>query len=101
VFLCYAGTGFLLSAAARWDWLSLVFVTVATSVLRDRFGSSSSAFARLLYLLPPLHRADAVYAAIAEGVALPWHSAAWLAGYGAACFVAGLVVLRYRRLAII
>jgi hypothetical protein len=101
VFLCYAGIAFLLSATARWDWLSLVFVTVATTVLRDRFGGSSSGLARLLYLLPPLQETQGVYTALSQGVALPWHSVAWLGGYGAACFVAGLVVLRFRRLAII
>ena len=101
VFLCYAGVAFLLSATARWDWLSLVFVTVMTTLLHQRFGTSSSPFAKLLYLLPPLQETSAVYTALAEGVALPWHSIAWLGGYGAACFVAALVVLRYRRLAII
>ena len=101
VFLCYAGVAFLLSATARWDWLSLVFVTVMTTLLHGRFGESPSRFAKLLHLLPPLHETAGVYAALGEGVALPWHSVAWLGGYGAACFVAALVVLRYRRLAII
>jgi hypothetical protein len=101
MFLCYAGIAFALSAAARWDWLSLVTVTVLASWLWDRFGTSTSALASLLYLFPPLHRTTEVYAAIAAGVALPWHMLAWFAGYGAACFAIGLVVLRYRRLAII
>jgi hypothetical protein len=101
VFLCYAGIGFALSAAARWDWLSLVAVTVATTVLHGRFGASTSPLAKLLYLLPPLHTTDEVYTAVSEGSALPWHSLAWLGGYGAVCFLIGLVVLRYRRLAII
>ncbi|MFL5605618.1 MAG: hypothetical protein ACJ8AD_04160 [Gemmatimonadaceae bacterium] len=101
VFLCYAGVAFLLSATARWDWLSLVFVTVMTTLLQQRFGTSSSPVAKLLYLLPPLHETTGVYEALAEGVALPWHSIARLGGYGAACFVAALVVLRHRRLAII
>jgi nitrate reductase NapE component len=101
VYLCYAGVAFLLSAAARWDWLSLVFVTVATTLLHQRFGDSSSPLARLLYLLPPLHETAGVYTALAEGVPLPWHSVAWLGGYGAISFVAALLVLRVRRLAII
>jgi hypothetical protein len=101
VYLCYAGIAFLLSATARWDWLSLVFVTVATTLLQQRFGTSSSPFARLLYLLPPLNETASVYAALAEGVPLPWRAVAWLGGYGAICFVAALVVLRFRRLAII
>jgi ABC-type transport system involved in multi-copper enzyme maturation permease subunit len=109
MFLCYAGIAFLLSAAARWDWLSLVAVSVVATLLWSRFGESGHPLARLLYLLPPLHRADDVYAAAAASVAhassaplvLPWAILAWLAGYGAICFVGGLVVLRYRRLAIV
>jgi ABC-type transport system involved in multi-copper enzyme maturation permease subunit len=108
MFLAYSGIAFLLSAAARWDWLSLVAVSVVATLLWARFGESAHPLARLLYLLPPLHRADEVYAwaaapAHAAGAAraLPWPILLWLAGYGAACFVAGLVVLRYRRLAIV
>lgn len=101
LYLCYAGIAFALSAAARWDWLSLVSITIAASYLWERFGESRSLFAKLLYLLPPLHKTNDVYSAVAKGMALPWHSLGWLAGYGAACFVIGLVVLRYRRLAII
>jgi hypothetical protein len=101
VYLCYAGIAFLLSATARWDWLSLVFVTVATTLLQQRFGTSSSPFAKLLYLLPPLSETTGVYTALADGAPLPWHSVAWLGGYGALCFLAALVVLRFRRLAII
>jgi ABC-type transport system involved in multi-copper enzyme maturation permease subunit len=101
MFLCYGGVAFMLSAVARWDWLSLVTVTVLASWLWGRFGASASPLATLLYLLPPLHRTTEVYDAIAGGVALPWHTVAWFAGYGAACYAIGLVVLRYRRLAII
>jgi hypothetical protein len=109
MFVAYAGIAFLLSAAARWDWMSLVAVTVAATFLWGRYGDSTHPLARLLYLLPPLHRADDVYASVsgvpmyASGAptVIPWSILAWLAGYGAACFAAGLVVLRYRRLAIV
>jgi hypothetical protein len=30
---------------------------------------------------------------------LPWQSVLWLAGYGAIAFIAGLAILRHRRLA--
>jgi hypothetical protein len=101
MYLCYAGIAFALSATARWDWLSLVAVTVAANYFWVRYGESSSALAALLYLLPPIHRTSEVYSAVAKGLALPWHLLAWFAGYGAIAFVIGLVVLRYRRLAII
>jgi hypothetical protein len=101
VFLFYAAISFLLSAAARWDWLSLVAVTVAATLLWDRFGASTSPLARLLYLLPPVHKTNDVYMAVANGAALPSQTLAWIGGYGALCFAAALLVLRHRRLAII
>ena len=109
MFVAYAGIAFLLSAAARWDWMSLVAVTVAATFFWDRYGGSTHPLARLLYLLPPLNRADEVYASVsgvpmyASGapIVIPWSILAWLVGYGIACFAAGLVVLRYRRLAIV
>lgn len=101
LYLCYAGIAFALSAAARWDWLSLVAVTVLSNYLWLMYGTSTSVAAWVLYLFPPLHRTSAVYAAVAGGTALPWSLLAWFAGYGAICFAIGLVVLRHRRLAII
>ena len=109
MFVAYAGIAFLLSAAARWDWLSLVAAAVAATLLWDRFGASTHPVARLLYLLPPLHRANEVYLSVsgtpvvgpAPPGGIPWGLLAWLTGYGVACYLAGLVVLRYRRLAII
>ena len=101
LYLCYAGIAFALSAAARWDWLSLVAVTVAANYLWARFGETRTTLAGLLYLFPPIHRTGEVYTAVAKGTALPWSLLAWFAGYGAACFVIGLLVLRVRRLAIV
>ena len=107
MFLAYAGIAFLLSAAARWDWLSLVAASLVSVLLWQRFGASTHPLATLLFLLPPLHRVNEIFASVpgAPGAAapseIPWPLLAWLAGYGAACFVAGLVVLRYRRLAIV
>ena len=101
MFLVYGGITFVLSAAARWDWLSLVTVTVAASYFWDRYKDSESAAAKLLYLLPPLHRTSDVYSAVAKGDPLPWHLLQWFAGYGVACYLLGLLVLRYRRLAVV
>ena len=101
MFLMYAGIAFVLSAAARWDWLSLVAVTVFSTFVWDRFGASASPLARLLYLLPPLHRTSDMYMTAAKGDPLDWPLLWWYAGYGVACYVIGLVVLRYRRLAIV
>ncbi|MDQ2666378.1 MAG: hypothetical protein M3Z05_10245 [Gemmatimonadota bacterium] len=101
MFVMYAGVTFLLSAAARWDWLSLVTVAVASTFFWERYQDSPAVLAKLLYFLPPLHRTNEVYKALAMAEPLPWPLVEWYAGYGIACFVAGLVVLRYRRLAIV
>ena len=101
MFLMYAGITFVLSAAARWDWLSLVAVTVAATFFWERYKDSPAVLAKLLYILPPVHRTGEVYSALAKTEALPWPLIEWYAGYGIACFVGGLIVLRYRRLAIV
>lgn len=101
MFLMYAGIAFALSAAARWDWLSLVAVTVFANYVWLRFGESTSMFAKVLYLMPPLHRTSEIYEAVAKGVPVNTSLLAWFAGYGVLCYVIGLVVLRYRRLAIV
>lgn len=101
LYLCYAGIAFALSAAARWDWLSLVAVTVASNYVWGRFGETRSALAGLLYLFPPIHRTGEVYSAVSKGTTLPWSLLAWFAAYGTASFVIGLLVLRVRRLAIV
>src|SRR5919107_1198662 len=41
MFVAYAGVELLLSAAARWDWLSLVAVSVASVFLWSKFGAST------------------------------------------------------------
>ena len=101
MFLVYAGIMFVLSAAARWDWLSLVTVAVAATFFWGRYRDSTSAAAVLLYLLPPLDRTAEVYLALAKGDPVPWPLVEWFAGYGVACYLLGLIVLRYRRLAIV
>lgn len=101
MFLMYGGITFALSAAARWDWLSLVTVTVAASFLWDRFKDSPSPLAKLVYVLPPVHRTSEVYNALAKAEPIPWPLVEWYAAYGIVCFIGGLVVLRYRRLAIV
>ena len=80
---------------------ALVAGTLAANFFWTLYQDSTAVFAKLLYLLPPMHRTDEVYAALAKGEPLPWPLIEWFAGYGVVCFVVGLVVLRYRRLAIV
>ncbi len=100
MYLAYGGIGFLLSALWRFDWLSLVTVLLIANVGWNLWGQSTGVGYALLHLLPPVHRADAVYALVMRqpGADLPWASIAWLGGYGLTCFLLGLVVLRKRPL---
>jgi hypothetical protein len=101
MYLMYAGITFALSAAARWDWLSLVTVTALATFLWGRFGESQSVLAKLLYLLPPLHRTNEIYEAVAARAPLDMGLLYWFAGYGVVSYIIGLVVLRFRRMAIV
>jgi hypothetical protein len=100
MYIAYGGIGFLLSAAWRFDWLSLVTVLLVANVGWSVWGSSSGLRYYLLHLLPPVHRAADVYALVAnpEVRRVPWESIAWLGGYGLLCFVLGLIVVRRRPL---
>ena len=95
MYIAYGGIGFLLSAAWRFDWISLVSVVLVANVGWDTFGRSTHPLHYLLYLLPPAHKTGPLYD-LDFSNPFPWASVAWLVCYGAVCFVLGLVVLRKR-----
>lgn len=99
VYVALGGIGFLLSAAWRFDWLSLATVMLGSRVLWELFGQESGVRGRLVRILPPVHVLDGVYSAIRAGRELPTNDLMWAVGYGIACFVLGLVVVRRRSLA--
>lgn len=99
IYVAYGGLGFLLSAAWRFDWLSLVTVLLAANAGWSIWGNAGGVRRWLLHLLPPVHRATDIYALVGDSAAVvPWPSITWLLGYGAICFVLGLVVVRRRPL---
>lgn len=99
MYLAYGGVGFLLSAAWRFDWLSLVTVVLGSNIAWRLWGESDSPLRVLLYLLPPFHRESRIYDWIGRPEAeVPWSIMLWIGGYGVACLLLGLVVLRKRPL---
>jgi hypothetical protein len=100
MYFAYGGIGFLLSAAWRFDWISLVTVLLVANVSWSMWGDGSGPLFWLLHLLPPVHRADSVYALVMRDGSqpMPWGSIAWLGGYGLACFLLGMLVIRRRPL---
>ena len=100
MYLAYGGIGFLLSAAWRFDWLSLVTVLLIANIGWLVWGKAQGIRHWLLYLLPPVHRDDQVFALLSQtpNDPLPWLSILWLGGYGLVCFVLGMIVIRRRPL---
>jgi hypothetical protein len=100
MYVAYGGIGFLLSAAWRFDWLSLVTVLLVANVGWSMWGSATGYKFYLLHLLPPVHKAADIYALVAnpELRRVPWESIAWLGGYGLVCFLLGMLVVRRRPL---
>src|SRR5687768_6024553 len=100
MYLAYGGIGFLLSAAWRFDWLSLVTVLLIANIGWLVWGNVEGIRHWLLYLLPPVHRDDQLFALLSQtpNDPLPWMSILWLGGYGLLCFILGMVVIRRRPL---
>jgi hypothetical protein len=99
IYVALGGIGFLLSAAWRFDWLSLAAVLGLSDMMWLLFREDTGLVGTLIRLLPPVHRLEGLYQAVRVGEALPMTDVAWLGGYGALCFVAGLLVVRRRPLA--
>lgn len=100
MYLAYGSLGFLLSAAWRFDWLSLVSVMLVANVGWSVWGTARGIRHWVLHVLPPVHRSNDIYnLSVAEfSTTTPWGSIAWLLGYGAVCFIAALLVIRRRPL---
>jgi hypothetical protein len=98
VYVALGGIGFLLSAAWRFDWLSLAAVVGLSDVLWIFFADGGGWQAKLVRALPPVHRLDNVYIALRHGQSLPVSDLTWLVSYGLGCFLLGLVVVGRRPL---
>ena len=98
VYVALGGIGFLLSAAWRFDWLSLAAVVGLSDILWILFADSGGWRAAAVRALPPVHLLDDIYVALRQGQPLPAGDLAWLAAYGLGCFLLGLVVIRWRPL---
>jgi hypothetical protein len=100
MYIAFGGIGFLLSAAWRFDWLSLVTVLLVASVAWEQWGDVQGLLRLPLYVLPQVHRASDIYAMAVPrpNAATPWSAILWLGGYGFVCFLLGMVVIRKRPL---
>jgi hypothetical protein len=99
-FLLFGGVGFLLSAITSYDWIALGLVWSLAWLLRSFFPAGESWYGRAMDLvLPPLHLLAGAAAPLLSGSGIGLSDCAWVVGYGAAAFVLGLLVVRYRPMA--
>jgi hypothetical protein len=99
LFVAIGGIGFLASAVWRYDWVTLSTVVFLSTIMWDLWEDVPGWRRLLVHVLPPMHRLGAVVGAASGRNPLPVLDLWWLTGYGAVCFVLGLLVLRRRSLA--
>lgn len=103
-FVALGGIIFLASSASvswlgRFDWLAASALWFG-GVVTHAMATSGERWARVLSpLLPPSWRTGAVLDALLAGSPPPLEPLLHLLGYGAVCFLLGVIVLRHRPLA--
>ena len=99
IYIALGGIGFFISAASRYDWVTLAAVWVGARVLRALYGNEDGWQSKAVELLPPVHKVDSVAASLIATGAAPLQDVVWLFGYGLLFFILGLFVLQRRSLA--
>lgn len=103
-YVALGGIIFLASSASvawlgRFDWLAASTLWFGGMVTHE-LAEHGQRWARVLApVLPPSWRTDDVFQALLGGAPPPTAALAYLLGYGAVCFLLGLIVLRHRPLA--
>ena len=97
-FALLGSLGFLLSTVTRFDWLGLGAIWIASAQAHLAWGDAGGWRGALRLLLPPVHLLESAHASLRAGALPDGRSLLWLVGYGAACFVLALVVVRRRPL---
>jgi hypothetical protein len=99
-YLSLGGYMVLMSAITRFDWVLTAATWGLAQVLRAVYTPDASWLGRALdILLPPFHRMGETGMAFMRGTGVPATTLLWIAGYGVAALVIGLLVLRRRPLA--
>jgi hypothetical protein len=99
IFVGMGGIGFFISVATRFDWVSLAAVWLGSRALRDFYGAKPGLPGKLVQVLPPVHKLDALANGLITNGSAPTSDVIWLLAYGSLFFVLGLVLLRQRSLA--
>ena len=96
VYLSLGGIAFLISSFVRVDWPILAGVYLASLVANGFWGQSTGWRLVIRDALPPLHKLSPALTDLMTFGTVDMKSVAWLLGYSALCFVAGLIILQRR-----
>jgi hypothetical protein len=99
IFVAMGGIGFFISVATRFDWVTLAAVWLGSRALREFYGAKPGLPAKLVQVLPPVHKLNDVANGLITNGSAPTNDVIWLFSYGALFFVLGLVLLRQGSLA--
>jgi hypothetical protein len=96
IYIGMGGIGFFISAATRFDWVVLSAVWVGSRIIRAVYRDVPDIRAKLIQVLPPVHRVDEVANDLLAGHMAERGSMLWLVAYGAVFFALGLLTLNRR-----
>ncbi|HUQ97949.1 MAG TPA: hypothetical protein VM166_00760 [Gemmatimonadaceae bacterium] len=96
VYIAMGGIGFFVSASTRYDWLVLATIWIGSRILRGVYQDVPDFRSKLVQVLPPVHKIDAVATNLLAGRPADQTDMLWLVGYGALFFVLGLIVVTRR-----
>jgi hypothetical protein len=102
VFLAVGGMLFLLSVITRFDGAVAILFLLISAISWDKWGQSTHPARVLLYLVPPINKIGDILnwfigmngAGTIMEIPFPAKWFWWLTGYGGACLLLGLVILR-------
>ncbi len=93
VYLSLGGIAFFISSLFRYDWPILAGVYLGSALVNAVWSEREGWRMLVRDILPPLHKLTPAMSDLINSGTLDLRAAAWLLGYSALFFVAGLVVL--------
>ena len=93
VYLSFGGIAFLISSLFRFDWPILAGVYLGSLIVNSLWAQDTGWRMVIRDALPPLHKLSPALTDLMNFGTLDTKAVAWLLGYSALCFVAGLIVL--------
>lgn len=96
VYLSLGGIAFLISSLFRYDWPILAGVYLG-AVIVNAFWADRTGWRMVIRdAVPPLHKLSQALNDLMTAATVDTRAVAWLLGYSALCFIAGLIVLQRR-----